>query len=575
MVAAPLRARAPVPAPEEKSTWQDELWRLERLYRESGQFLCEESKEGPRVIRLAHHCTDPDWEAVNWVPNGLCLEIEVPLSYPESLVPLPELRVLGPPDLPERFVRIVPLLFAESVAKAPANIPAVYRALQYVDRHLTLLWLKLRAKERGEEMPMPAAEQSRLAAAGGPIKAESGAAAGGGGSWTAAEQERLEAAMAEFRSEPDVKQRWNSVALRVGGGKTARDCAERYRTCRAAALSREPVETPVPFAPANFLPVDRGASLPPAPAVAAAAAVAAPAMSAAEVRRLGVEVRLLGLVLEGFTTLLPAALRLQVVCSRCKKPTDVESKGNGTDVRSLEAACPTCKTQLGVSVAPVICHGGCAAIAYVSGSSCHPVQLLRSDLEAVCGECTAAAVIRNAGPGLRKRANCTACFARSNITIEGADMIGTGVAQWRQIAQEQGEQQNARRQLQDARRQERDLGIRVGQPLPYQGACKHFHKSYKWLRFPCCGRAFPCDECHDENMDHPYEWATRILCGYCSYEQLASKDKCMNCGAATTRSRTAYWEGGEGCRNRTLMSKSDSHKYRGMGKTVSAKSAAK
>merc|ERR1712060_455136 len=125
----------------------------------------------------------------------------------------------------------------------------------------------------------------------------------------------------------------------------------------------------------------------------------------------------------------------------------------------------------------------------------------------------------------------------------------------------------------DARRHERELGVRVGQPLPHQGACKHFMKSYRWLRFPCCGRAFPCPECHDDQMDHEHEFAKRMLCGLCSHEQPFSKDKCIHCGAAQSRSKSAFWEGGEGCRNRVRMSKGDSHKYKGLNKTVSASSA--
>merc|ERR1712203_64737 len=151
----------------------------------------------------------------------------------------------------------------------------------------------------------------------------------------------------------------------------------------------------------------------------------------------------------------------------------------------------------------------------------------------------------------------------------GAEVLGVAVAQWRQIAENEGARLNHRKQLQEARRHERELGIKVGQPLPEKGTCKHYQKSYRWLRFPCCGRAFPCDACHDEQTDHVHEWATRMLCGHCSHEQPFSKDRCALCGAAQSRNKTAHWEGGEGCRNRTLMARGDSHKYKGLGKTVS------
>ena len=43
----------------------------------------------------------------------------------------------------------------------------------------------------------------------------------------------------------------------------------------------------------------------------------------------------------------------------------------------------------------------------------------------------------------------------------------------------------------------------------------------RWLRFPCCGRRFPCDVCHEEETDgHDMKWAMRHACGFCSTEQV-------------------------------------------------------
>lgn len=36
-----------------------------------------------------------------------------------------------------------------------------------------------------------------------------------------------------------------------------------------------------------------------------------------------------------------------------------------------------------------------------------------------------------------------------------------------------------------------------GESLPKNGACSHYKHSYRFFRFPCCGKAFPCDICHD------------------------------------------------------------------------------
>merc|ERR1740130_1057915 len=210
-------------------------------------------------------------------------------------------------------------------------------------------------------------------------------------------------------------------------------------------------------------------------------------------------------------------------------------------------------------------------MAHVLGVDCHPVELLRSDFEARCSECSEVARIRNVGPGYHKQSKCTGCFAKLNLGVEDADLLGRDVEKWRLVAEEQGDKMNARKQLQEARRMEKGLGIKVGQPLPEKGACKHYRQAFRWLRFPCCGRAFPCDTCHDEQTDHSSEWASRMLCGLCSHEQPFSKDQCTHCGASQSKSKGGHWEGGEGCRDRTKMAKDDSHKYKGLGKTVPKK----
>lgn len=110
--------------------------------------------------------------------------------------------------------------------------------------------------------------------------------------------------------------------------------------------------------------------------------------------------------------------------------------------------------------------------------------------------------------------------------------------------------------------------LTVGNPLPLNGACEHYKKSFRWYRFPCCGQAFPCDECHAKDpvaKGHPVEWATRFICGFCSREQSISVKECPECGkdtSASGRKHTSFWDGGKGTRNQILMSRKDSKKYK-------------
>ena len=52
---------------------------------------------------------------------------------------------------------------------------------------------------------------------------------------------------------------------------------------------------------------------------------------------------------------------------------------------------------------------------------------------------------------------------------------------------------------------------------------------------------------------------------------------CQKCGKAFTRMDQGkkFWEGGKGMRNKALMSSKDSHKFKGIYKTISKKKVKK
>lgn len=47
--------------------------------------------------------------------------------------------------------------------------------------------------------------------------------------------------------------------------------------------------------------------------------------------------------------------------------------------------------------------------------------------------------------------------------------------------------------------------------------CKHVLNSEVYIQSPCCKKWFECTECHDENCNHPYKYATeiRFCCKQC------------------------------------------------------------
>merc|ERR1719226_59501 len=109
--------------------------------------------------------------------------------------------------------------------------------------------------------------------------------------------------------------------------------------------------------------------------------------------------------------------------------------------------------------------------------------------------------------------------------------------------------------------------IKLGSQLPQMGACRHFRKSYKWYRFACCGRAFPCPECHVESGCPAAALgahASRMICGKCSMEQAYSPARaCEKCGFSMQPKGSAHWEDGAGTRNLATMSSKDAKKFKG------------
>jgi len=113
----------------------------------------------------------------------------------------------------------------------------------------------------------------------------------------------------------------------------------------------------------------------------------------------------------------------------------------------------------------------------------------------------------------------------------------------------------------------------AGGPLPNTGTCKHYRLSFRWFRFPCCGKAYACDECHDLVSDHESAYAKQIICGFCSSEQRSDQKICVKCSKAFTQEvSSVFWEGGKGCRDKAKMSNKDDRKFKNSdNKTISNK----
>ncbi|XP_020311682.1 uncharacterized protein si:dkey-24l11.2 [Oncorhynchus kisutch] len=281
--------------------------------------------------------------------------------------------------------------------------------------------------------------------------------------------------------------------------------------------------------------------------------------------RRGTEVKLLGLRLgEGTATVVATQVTVCLQCSRCKVTADLTLNGRNP----CTAQCEKCNAGISAAFRPSILHHYSDVLGYLDLGTAAPVDLVLQDCDfvIVCLNCSKEGPVKNLLYGQSKEFNCQHCHSKLSILVDSTRF---------QYIPPRKEKTGHSDSSLTYRRNIRDPAIQMGKPLPEKGSCKHYKQSHRWLRFSCCGRAYPCDVCHDEDQDHPMELATRMICGHCCKEQPYSNGKpCVSCGGMMTRGAyTSHWEGGLGCRSKVKMSRNDKHKYANTNKTISRKAA--
>ena len=239
--------------------------------------------------------------------------------------------------------------------------------------------------------------------------------------------------------------------------------------------------------------------------------------------------------------------------------------------------CDKCSAVLAATLRPAFLGSaaGLSAAAFLDTAGCTLADVPRFGLLLMCA-CGAEREVSDPARGRRVRDGCRECHSPqplyfSNVTLvrhAGAAGGGGGGGRGGGEEEEEDEMESLLKKLRKKNASQlASLGLSVGKPLPNKGACKHFKHSYRWLRFPCCGRAHPCATCHAAS-DCPAAaagqavWATRMLCGKCSREMPYSDRPCSSCGNTFTRPGGGHWQGGDGCRDQTRLAKSDSRKHK-------------
>ncbi|KAK3381303.1 hypothetical protein B0H63DRAFT_475292 [Podospora didyma] len=255
--------------------------------------------------------------------------------------------------------------------------------------------------------------------------------------------------------------------------------------------------------------------------------------------------------LYGIELLQVAVLNLSVKCARCKTLNEITDL---KDIKEKSGSCRKCATPFTVRFRQELIHQNSTRAGFIDASGWTVADLLPSTFVPTCSKCSTPSQGLVSVRGETTTNVCRECHSRFTFKIPEVKFLAYAPGSDR-LPPTSGPK----------RRQEK-LGLHAGEQLPDKGTCKHYKRSYRWFRFSCCSKVFPCDRCHDEAENHINEWANRMICGYCSREQNYSVESCTFCGRSVIGKRgTGYWEGGKGTRSQVLMRRGDKRKFRRIG----------
>ncbi|RDH36583.1 hypothetical protein BDQ94DRAFT_138085 [Aspergillus welwitschiae] len=270
------------------------------------------------------------------------------------------------------------------------------------------------------------------------------------------------------------------------------------------------------------------------------------------------------LELYGIELLELVGLYITIKCDRCKEPLDVRNipqiKDKSDELSPKIETCKKCANTMSLGFRRQLMHPSATRAGYLDLDGCTVVDLLPSSFIPTCAECSTAFPAPGvvAVRGESAMANCRQCHRKMVMKIPEVKFLKVGSAAY-----------SSRFREPPRKKPKEVLGIVAGQELPRRGRCTHYGKSYRWFRFSCCAKVFPCDKCHDAATDHPNEHANRMICGFCSREQIYRPENCGICRAVLIgKAGSGFWEGGKGTRNRVLMSRKDPRKYKRRGGTT-------
>ena len=209
-------------------------------------------------------------------------------------------------------------------------------------------------------------------------------------------------------------------------------------------------------------------------------------------------------------------LTSQIVCMKCERPQDILVLDAYREDNRVSIPCGTCTRQLDVFLdRSSICGLDCAIL---------QVFAISAWIYCPCGKDFK--FIPDLKP--KKKSNVDFTCSCGSITFSYI-FESTTATPIRSVPSPKVDPENKSDRIVPRK-------FKEGVALPSSGACKHYKKSFRWIKYDCCEDWFACSQCHDGRVtDHECEskGATWMLCGFCSKEQRISNE-CLFCRKETT-----------------------------------------
>jgi len=276
-----------------------------------------------------------------------------------------------------------------------------------------------------------------------------------------------------------------------------------------------------------------------------------------------------GLELTRIDCLEPATALLACRCLRCSAIFEATWRAEAQPA----GTCAACSAPWRLAVRPRLAHAASPVVASLLADGCAVFEALRFDVVVGCGDCGASGALRGVAREQPTSRNCARCHVQLVLRFSAVAFTAAAGSAKPQQPRHAGPRSGPAAPAGGGVAAGARGGLTPGAPLPALGACRHYAHSHRWLRFPCCGRLFPCDVCHElapalSDRCAIAPWCSKMVCGFCSREQPAAgiDGRCCACGrrvaggagvtaAAGSRPGSHHWEGGRGCRDRTRLSR--------------------